>query len=131
MQAQEVFIGIMIILLIFNVYYTFTFANAVWDLTIGVITGFIILVLATGVIAGITVFGSGLSTASIKILFGCGALLNLLFQIDISGFPVGLGLATNVLTVFGSEFMGLGVIIVSVMAITALASGIITITGGA
>lgn len=130
MDASDTFITIMLILLLFNVYYTFSVTSAVWSLTIGAITGFMVLILATGIIVGITFFGTGLSNESIKILFGCGALLNVLFQITISGFPIGLGLATNVLSCFGGEFLGLGVIITSVLAILGFVSGLIVITGG-
>ena len=130
MNAQEMFISVMIILLIFNIYYTFTFTEAVWTLTIGALTGFIATILAVGIISGVQVLGSGLTGESIKILFGCGALLNVLFQINIFGFPLGMGLVTNVLSVFGSEFLALGIIITSVLRMIAFISGLIIITGG-
>jgi len=130
MNAQEMFISVMIILLIFNIYYTFTFTEAVWSLTIGALTGFIATILAVGIISGVQVLGSGLTGESIKILFGCGALLNVLFQINIFGFPLGMGLVTNVLSVFGSEFLALGIIITSVLGMIAFVSGLIIITGG-
>ena len=130
MNAQEMFISVMIILLIFNIYYTFTFTEAVWSLTIGALTGFIAVILAVGIISGVQVLGSGLTGESIKIMFGCGALLNILFQINIFGFPLGMGLVTNVLSVFGSEFLALGIIITSVLGMIAFVSGLIVITGG-
>jgi len=130
MNAQEMFISVMIILLIFNIYYTFTFTEAVWSLTIGALTGFIAVILAVGIISGVQVLGSGLTGESIKIMFGCGALLNILFQINIFGFPLGMGLVTNVLSVFGSEFLALGIIITSVLGMIAFVSGLIIITGG-
>lgn len=130
MTSSEIFISIMFILLIFNVFYTFYNPAVVWDLTVGAISGFLVVILGTGIISGITVLGSGLSTQSIKIMFGCGTLLNILFQIEIGGFPVGFGLVTNVLNVFGSEILGLGVIIVSILGLLAFVSGIMIITGG-
>jgi len=108
-----------------------TFPVAQWQFTIGAITGFMVLILGIGIISGIQVLGSGLNGESIKIMFGCGALLNVLFQINIANFPIGMGLVTNVLACFdGTEFLGLGIIITSIMGVMAFVSGLIVITGG-
>lgn len=130
MDATEIFISVMIILLIFNVYYVFSFPESTWNLTVGAITGFLAVILTIGIISGIQVLGSGLSESSIKILFGVGSLLNVLFQINIGGFPIGLGLVSNVLSVFGMEFFGLGMILTSILGILAFVSGLIIVTGG-
>jgi len=130
MNASDIFLSSMAILLIFNFIYVTTAPTITWNLTIGAITGFIVLVLAVGIVSGVQFLGSGFNGESVKIMFGCGALMNILFQIDIMGFPIGIGLATNVLNCFGSEWLGLGVITTSILSLMAFVSGLIIITGG-
>lgn len=129
MNSSGVFISIMAILLVFNMFYFLYFPNSTWNLTIGAITGFIFTILGTGLLTGVQVLGSGLNTETTKIVFGCGTLLNVLFQINVAGFPIGFGLITNILNVFGSEFLGLGVIMVSILGVIAFISGIMMIIG--
>lgn len=131
MNASEIFIITMIVLLIFNVVYLTSTPDGLALTTMGAITGFIAIILAVGVIAGIQILGSGLNAMSIKILFGVGCLLNILFQVSISGFRIGLGLLNNVFTVFNSgDIIGLGTVISFLLGITVITSGLVTITGG-
>jgi hypothetical protein len=103
-----------------------------WDLTIGFLTGTIATILAVGVISGIQILGSGLNSASIKIIFGIASLLNVMFQIDIAGFPLGLGLANNLISSFpATDFLStFGFLIATGLCVITLISGLMVLTGG-
>lgn len=132
MRTQAVFMGGLLVMFFFNVFFLVMQPDAIWTMTVGAITGFVATVLAVGVISGINILGSGLSGSSVKILFGTSALLTIMFQIPIAGFPVGLGLANNIISTFSEAdtvtqmfgfFLGTGL---SVMTII---SGLLTIAG--
>lgn len=129
MNAQEVFISCLMILMLFNIFYIFSDPEISWNLTLDVLTGFISGVIANAVITGVSILGSGLNSSSTKIIFGVGSILNLLFQIKIANIPIGLGLATNLFGLFGTEFFGLGLILISVLALITIVSGLMTILG--
>jgi hypothetical protein len=133
MRTGEIFVTCMITLILFNFfYYAITGRN--WQIDIiGGVAGFLTLVAGVSIIAGIQFVGSGVNTEGIKILFGFGCLLNLLFQIKVGhGFPMGFGLLTNVFDAFtsSSDFLGFGVFITSVLGLTIIISGLLVIVGG-
>lgn len=128
--ASSIFLTTFLILLMFNFGYFFISPDSIEFMILGFFTGLLIVILALGVITGVQILGSGLSTQTQKILFGSGFLVNCLFQIDIVGFPIGLGLANNVINAFGTEMMGIGLMIASIISILALISGVMIFTGG-
>jgi len=131
-RTGEIFIICMIMLILFNFfYYAVSGANWMIDVAGGVV-GFLGVIASVGIIAGIQVLGSGINTEGIKILFGFGCLLNILFKINVGGFPIGLGLLTNVFNAFtsSSDFLGFGMFITSVIGLTIIISGLLIIVGG-
>ena len=132
MKAQAVFISSILVLSLFNFIYVSSTPEKINNMSLGAITGSMVLIISIAVIGGFTLFGSGLSSASVKIIFGVGALLNILFKIDISGFPIGLGLMNNIFEVFTcGDLLGLGLFIATIFSIITLVSGLIIIIGGA
>lgn len=133
MVAGSIFLSGMLILLIFNWMYiqTTTLVNTIiLSSLVSLLAGIILL----GVITGITVFGTGLDSASIKILFGAGALMNILFQIPLGvNWGIGLGLINNMVNAFsieGSGFgIGIGYFLSGSISIMIFISGIMLIQG--
>lgn len=130
MGAQNTFITVMCVLLIFNVTYALATPDVGLDLLLGGALGLITTGLVAGVVSGINILGSGLTGVSVRLLFGVATLLNILFKISIAGFDVGLGLASNVIEVLGTELMGLGFIVGGLLAMLGLATGLMMIIGG-
>jgi len=132
MNAQEVFLGSLSVMLLFSVVVMFMSPENIWEFTIDAVAGtFIGLILIAGVLTGINVLGSGLNSESVAIIFGVGALLNILFQIEIAGFPIGLGLVNNMVNSFGaSDGLGLGYLLSTVIGLITLVSGTIIIIEG-
>lgn len=128
MKAQAIFLACMFTIFFFNV---FCWLAGVSDLIKDIIGGLIGLIIAGAmgiVLSGINILGSGLTGASVRILFGLATLLVLLFQIPIPGFPIGLGLANNLFMTFitiGGFFGTFGFIISFILCTLALISGII------
>lgn len=139
MKPSSVFLSTIFTLLIFNFIYYAIYPISTLGSLIGIIIGFVPVIVLVGVVAGINVLGSGLNTFGTKALFTIGALLNILFSIPISieiikgvsiEVQLGLGLLTNVLTVFQEgDFYGFGVIIVVVMGLLCFISALMMITG--
>ncbi|MEM1793275.1 MAG: hypothetical protein QXE92_03445 [Thermofilaceae archaeon] len=137
MKAQSIFLSCVFVLLLMNVYLWLSgSSNFVQDIVGGVI-GLVVAAATGAVIGGLNILGSGLTSASVKILFGLIALGLLLFQIPIPGFPIGLGLASNVISIFisamissGDVFALFGFVISLLMSLMALVSGMIVIVGG-
>ena len=145
MKAQEIFISSILVLLFFNFIYISSTPNKVNTMTIGAITGLLTLVIAVGVIGGLQILGSGLNSASIKIIFSVGVLVNIMFRIEmkgvmitLAGYPltqthlaIGLGLMNNLYEVFSQgDLLGIGFFITTVFSIITLVSGLIIIIGG-
>ena len=128
-MKEEVFITILSGLVLFNFVYVMGNPDIDWNLGIGALTGMLATIIATGIISGIQIFGSGLNPESIKIIFGVCSLLNILFQINVGGFPVGIGLINNLFNLFPSS-TGLGFIVCSIISIIVLVSGLMIIIGG-
>ena len=130
MKAQGIFLGSLMVLVIVNILYAMSQPSGVWTMTIGAISGFIGLIVGIGVLTGINVFGTGLTGASVKIVFGLASLLNLMFQVEILGYPVGMGLLNTLFNVFaeGDLFL-IGFIVSVVMMFSILGSGLILIMG--
>lgn len=134
MAGMGIFSSVIIILGIFNIGYCFIYPNEVMIIGIGAITGFAVTVLAIGILSGITIFSSGLSTTSQTVLFVTVALLNILFQftvpVDDYTIPIGLGLLQNVYEVFLIyDFWGIGFIICTILGLLALVSGLMMASG--
>ena len=130
MKAGSIFLSIMLVLIIFNFMYIQTLPDKTNMIVLGAIMGLVSSVLVIGVVGGIQILGTGLNGESIKIMFGVGTLLNILFQINIGGFPIGLGLINNLLNTFvGGDLWGLGYLLATSIAIMALLSGLMIILG--
>lgn len=131
-STSGIFVTGTIILGLYNLFYIVMFPTEVWTMTIGVVIGFIGTILAVGVISGINILGSGLNSSSIKILFGSASLLNFMFQINIGGFPIGLGFGNNLLNSFGTDSFleAIAFILSLIFILVILISGLLTITGG-
>lgn len=132
MRATELFITVMAILTIFNFIYCVANKNVVNTMVVGGITSLIATAIMLSVVAGIQVLGSGLNSASIKILFGVSALLQILFQIQFTigtqNFSIGLGLINNVFNAFNSgDLFGIGLFVSTVFGVLALVSGLIVV----
>jgi hypothetical protein len=134
MKTQAIFMSGIIVLLLFNMVYVVSEPDALWTLTVGAVTGFIASVLAVGVISGINILGSGLSGISVKILFGVATILNMLYQVEIAGFPLGMGLASNLTAIFTSGdslLQFFGYLVATVFSIVMLITGVMFVQGGA
>lgn len=128
---KGVFTSVFAIILLFNMIYVNMNPETTYNIYVGAVTGLIATSISVGVLGGISILGSGLNSESIKILFGTSTLLNALFQIQVGAFPVGIGLATNIINIFTeSDFVGLGFFISTALAVIALISGLIIIIGG-
>ena len=131
MLATSMFLSSLFLMFVFNVGYIMANPSAVNNMLLGSITGTLSVVVSVGVISGIQILGSGLNSMSIKIIFGITALLNMLFQVDVLGFPIGLGLVNNLINVFNpTDMLGLGFFFASGLAIMSVVSGIIIVLGG-
>lgn len=127
---SSIFVTCVMIMIIFNVIYVSAHPDLGNNMTVGAVTGLVGTALATGILAGIQVLGTGLNDESIKIMFGMGAIVNILFQINIGELPLGLGLANNMINAFSpSEAGGLGYFIAGGLAIVTLICGLLTIVG--
>lgn len=125
---KSIFIIVMSIFLLFNTIYTLMNPSALNTMVIGAFIGLIATVVGLGVISGITILGSGLNAESIRILFSVGTLLNFMFQVTIAGFPIGIGLANNILNIFlNNDFYGLGIAISMGLSVIAIVSGVMSI----
>ncbi len=128
---KSIFITGLAILIIFNFIYCTMTPDVVNIMYVGALTGLIASVVATVILAGINVFGTGLTGESIRIVFSISTLLNMLFKISIAGVSIGIGLINNILEIFTpTQFAGIGYFISSTLSIMILASGLMVIIGG-
>jgi hypothetical protein len=99
-EKSGILITLIVIMLMFNFIYAVSNPdvtnNIVLDSLIGLITGSVV----TGIISGITLFGSGLNSESVRIIFGITSFMNILFKINLSGYQIGLGLGRNMIDAF-------------------------------
>lgn len=131
MKAGEIFISSIVTLSIFNFIYVSSTPSKINNMGIGALTGLLTTIIAVGIISSIQILGSGLNSASIKIIFGVGFLVNILFKVEIGGLPIGLGLMNNLYEVFmAGDLLGIGFFITTVFSFITLVSGIIIIIGG-
>lgn len=130
-RASAVFITCMVIFIMFNVFYVMVYPETINLLDMSWITSVIPLIVAAVLLTGIEVLGTGIRGTSIKLLFGILALINIMFQINIGGYPVGLGLAQNMLLVFSTmgDWFGIGFFITMGLILASLASGMMLILG--
>ena len=159
-KPNNIYLTSLFIILLFNVVYMAMTPNFnIFNLSIGLFTGLLISALASGVISGIKLFGSGLDGVSVKIVFGIATLINILFSIPIgndpqaipiinsiansalgvfsplaytsNGFQIGLGLGTSILNIFvGTDpFIFLGYLFVWLLIFANLISGLVIIIG--
>jgi len=131
MNASETFLGCIIVLFALNILYYFITPESLMLITVGGLLGFISQVIAVGILGGIQILGSGLNSQSIKILFGVTTLFNILFRIDLAGYPVGIGLLNNVFNIFSEgDFLGFGTLIVTTLGLLTIITGLMILTGG-
>lgn len=139
MNSQEIFIVLMVTLLIFNFCVVSLNGNAsafLLNLAVGGILTVIIAGMVAAVASAINVLGSGVNPAGTKIIFGFAVLLGILFQltftIGTATIPLGMGLLTNIFTIFSiSDLYGIPFFLTAVIGVVILVTGLQTITGGA
>lgn len=138
LNDRSIFLSICGILFIYNVAYLLNRPPVeqtalIEQMLFGGVVAMIVTVGGIAIIAGTTIVGSGLNSESIRILFGIGTILNLLFQIPLGTFSVGIGLVNPVFALFlnsGSGFLAfIGFIVATGLALAALISGLMMITG--
>ena len=127
MSAQTIFFTCLAIVLLFNVFYITSNPEMVWNIALGGIIQFVATIIATTILGSINILGSGLSDEGVKVVFGVGAILNILFQINIGNVPVGMGLVMNLFDLFGTEFYGIGYMITSILGLMLLVSGLVMV----
>jgi len=106
---------------------SYSFVNDIIGGAIALVASSVVAV----VVGGLNIFGSGLTSSSVRILFGVSVLLSLLFQINVVHIPVGLGLINTLFEAFGSGsggvFSMLGFVICLLFSLVTLVSGLIMI----
>lgn len=102
---KGILISLIAIMLLFNFIYATTSSEVTNNIVVGAVTGLLTTSIVTGVLSGFTLFGSGLNSESVKIVFGTTAFINILFQINLGGYPIGLGLGTRMISVFEPNTM--------------------------
>lgn len=138
MNASEVFIILMVVLMVFNFAYVTMIgdtATTLGNMAMGGILGIVIPIVVVAVLSGTNIVASGLNSASTKMIFGVGVLLGLLFQISftVATFTItlGMGLLTNVFSVFSmTDLAGIPFFMTAVLGIALFVSGLLTFSGG-
>lgn len=131
MGANSWFLGGTMTMLLFNFFYMSYYPDTANIMFLGAVTGLLTQTMVVGAVAGIQVFGVGLNDSSTKIIFGVSALINMLFQVNVAGVPVGIGLANRVIDAFNaSELMGFGFLVATVLCVIVFFSGVIIVLGG-
>ena len=130
-MKEEIFISSMLIMLLFNGFIVMVNPDVEsvlnMDLASILITG-----LAVAITAGISVFGSGLSDSSTKIIFSVILIFNILFRVEIYGFTLGFGLVSTITDVFNNgDVLGFGTFIGGVLAFATFFSGLLIVVEGA
>lgn len=116
------------ILLIFNTFYLLINNQVITSFAIGGLMSIVVSAITLAIASGIQVMGTGISDSAIKILFSAMVILNVLFKVEIGGLTIGLGLAQNVVTVFGAgDFMGFGMILAGALTLMAFFSGMLMV----
>lgn len=138
MNASEVFIILMVVLMVFNFAYVTMIGDigtTLGNMAMGGILGIVIPIVVVAVLSGTNIVASGLNSASTKMIFGVGVLLGLLFQISftVATFTItlGMGLLTNVFSVFNmTDFFGIPFFMTAILGIALFVSGLLTFSGG-
>jgi hypothetical protein len=129
--ASSFFLSGALMMILINFFYLSFDSTVASIMFLGAIVGLIVEAFVIGTIAGIQFMGTGLNSASVKIIFGVSTLINCLFQVNVAGVPVGIGLANNILTMFSeSDVMGFGWLITGTLTMMTLISGLVLLTGG-
>lgn len=106
-SKESTLIALITIIVLFNFIYAIANPEITGVVTINDLRGLVTGTLFTLVLGVITLATTkGLGGESIKLLFGIGGFMNILFQINIGGFPIGLGLGMNLLNAFPMNIMG-------------------------
>jgi hypothetical protein len=137
-NASDIFLTLMIVLVIFNfgcVLMSGDPYTMLENMAIGGVLSVLLVAVVTAILSGVNVLETGLNPASTHIIFGMGVLLSLLFQISFEayGFTIafGVGLLSNVFNTFAmTDLMGIPFFMVTAIGLAILASGLMTITGG-
>lgn len=126
-MKEGILISTLMILLLFNTYVAMVNPNVVSVLNQD-LSGLVATALTCTIAAGINIFGSGLSDSATKIIFSVIVMFNILFQIDIYGFTLGLGLCSTVFTVFNNgDVLGIGTLIGGLLSFVAFFSAMLVV----
>lgn len=152
MDKEGIFFSSLTVMLIFEVGYYLMNLSTVWTLGVGAITSFLIIGLTVGIVAGLTIFGSGLSDTSIRVAFIASTIITLFvrFEIPIGWFgvigdaikgalgfdsiPLGIGLLyPNITSIFitaNTDILSIfGLMIVSIVMLITVVSGVLIAVG--
>jgi hypothetical protein len=136
MVASKIFIGSMTILTVLNLF-AYNLYPSMAILSLSGIIGMFTLLLSTGVLVTLNVFGSGFDSGMVKNVIFFFAIFGLLAQFQFNvftgyNFTLGLGLLTNMLNIFsGSDFGSVfGFYIIFIIGILAFVSGFIMMNSG-
>ena len=128
-MKEEIFISSLAIILLFNV---FVVAINPTESSILNMDMSSVLVTAIAIITGGSVLSIVLGETVIKVVFATLVIFNILFQIDLYGFTVGLGLTNTLFTVFQTnDVLNLGFITASVLSLMVFFSGMLIVVESA
>lgn len=130
-MKEEIFISTLSILVLFNTFVCLVNPNVssvlTMDLKAIVITG-----LTIAISSSITIFGSGLAPDVSKMLFTSIVLLNVMFQVNIYGFTIGIGLINTLINVFSpTDAWGLGYLLALTISFITFCSAIMIVAENA
>lgn len=143
MDARELFLSILMVLLLFNVTY-FLSVPAVEQAVLlnqwawGGLSTLLLLASSFLIVKGVSLFGTGIefNESGVRMLFGIITILNVLFNFSIAslGINVGIGLINPMLELFVMEsgaslIQMLGFFLATGIAIAAFLSGVMAIQG--
>jgi hypothetical protein len=144
MDARELFLSILVVLLLFNVTY-FLSVPAVEQSALlsqwswGGLSTLLLAASSFLLIKGVSLFGTSIefNETGVRMIFGVITILNILFNFQIAslGINVGIGLINPMLELFVMEsgegfFTLIGFFLASGIAISAFVSGLMAIQGG-
>lgn len=129
-MKEEIFISTLTIILLFNVFAYSVNATDVSLLNLD-FTDLVVTAVAIVLPLSINFLGVGLSDSGISIAFAVMIVFNVLFQIEIYGYTIGLGLINTMINVFsgGNDVLNLGFMITSILGMLAFFSGMLIIVG--
>lgn len=128
-MKEEIFISSLAIILLFNVFVVAInpTESSILNMDMSSILITAITIIATGSLASIVV-----GETLIRVVFATLVIFNILFQVDIYGFTIGLGLTNTLFTVFQTnDILNLGFITASVLSLMVFFSGMLIVVESA